>query len=321
MLNLWECSILLDPQNVELKFLPEGPYPIDDRSFSWVAIQHGRESKLGSLNIFDVPSKTNRTYPLPGRPGFAFPTKKPNQFVVGCERSIGLFDTATSKFTTLAENIDADRENTIINDAVCADDVLVFGTKDLEFKTKKAGLYLYRGRDSYLTRLRDDQICSNGKVLVRKSDAIFWLYDIDTPSKQVVRYELNSQTGKLSEPDVCLDLTCLPFFPDGMIMTPDQEGLIISFYNPEPAAFGETRWYRLSDGVHLGTWLTPQSPQATCPQLIYHEGTIRMVITTAVEFMSDENLKRCPHAGKLFWGETSFDQTNESPKFLVEELI
>ncbi len=181
----------------------------------------------------------------------------------------------------------------------------MFGTKDLEFANKKAGRYLYRGSDKQLIRLRDDQICSNGKAILAKGGELS-LYDIDSPTRTVVRYTLNIQAGTLSEPEVVLDLTSDPAVPDGAILTPDGSGLIVSMFLPQAAAFGETRYYDLASGECRKIWRTPLSPQNTCPALVQFDGQLKLVITTAVENMSQEDQAICSNAGKLFIADSGF---------------
>ena len=53
-----------------------------------------------------------------------------------------------------------------------------------------------------------------------------------------------------------------------MVTTPDEQSLIISFYNPNPAEYGETRPYSLLTSELEHIWQTPGSPQATCPLLL-----------------------------------------------------
>ena len=291
-------------QSDELRFLPEGPYSVRDGELSWVAIQHGTDATAGSLNILDLASGKNRNFALPGRPGFAFPCQSAGQYVVGCERELGIFDVGDGSWKVFCEGIDDDVTGTIINDAMVYEDNLIFGTKDLEFATKKAGLYLYRGRDQQLIRLRDDQICSNGKAIRSDDDDGLELIDIDSPTRQVVSYPIDIDSGTLGEPEVVLDLTDDPAVPDGAIVTPDDRGLIVSMFRPEAASHGETRLYDLSTGQLECVWQTPRSPQNTCPALVRHGGAIKVVITTAVENMTPEDRAACPDAGRLFIGDT-----------------
>ncbi len=160
------CDVLYRPTSSQLAYLPEGPIQCGENQFSWVAIQHGADSTVGSLNLFDLATGENQSFSLPGRPGFALATNRPNAFVVGMERSLGVYDIGRHCWYELAGDVDADVEGTIINDGVALAAGLVFGTKCVAFKEKKAGLYLWRRDDAQLVRMRGDQICSNGKVVL-----------------------------------------------------------------------------------------------------------------------------------------------------------
>ena len=304
MSEVRQAKPLSIPDTDALRFLPEGPIPIGEGRASWVGIQHGSDATNGSLNLLDLESETNQSFSLPGRPGFAFPRQRDGSFVIGCERTLGYFDPSTSQWSPFCEGIDQDVENTIINDGLVYHDNLIFGTKDLEFATKKAGLYLHRGSDQALIRLRDDQICSNGKAVIENSDGKLRLLDIDSPTRQIVSYPLDIAAGTLGQPEVVIDFEGDPGVPDGAIVTPDQTGIIVSIFRPEVAEHGETRLYDLASGQLRCTWETPGSPQNTCPALIPHQGGLKLLITTAVEHMTQADQQRCPNAGKLFLADT-----------------
>lgn len=310
-----DATALPTPETHSLRFLPEGPIPLSAPScLSWVGIQHGRESRHGSINLLNLATGENQSFDLPGRPGFAFACsgspagEMPTRFVAGVERALGIFDTTDSSWTPFCEGIDADVDNTIINDGVVCGDNLIFGTKDLEFSEKKAGLYLYRGRDQALIRLRDDQICSNGKMIRTDASGQLHLIDIDSPTKKIVEYDLDIDAGTIGTARVLVDLTDDPGVPDGAILTPDGNGIIVSIYLPDLADYGQTRHYDRASGQLRCVWRTPGSPQNTCPALVVDQGRVRLLITTAVENMSDENHLRCPAAGHLFLAETDFQE-------------
>lgn len=308
MTRVKDAELLYMPNSDAGRFLPEGPTALGNGCFSWVAIQHGPKSKTGSLNIFDLNSGQNTQYDLPGRPGFAKPTQHQGVFVIGCEREIGIFDTSDRSWRSLVHGIDCSVSNTIINDGTSFGDNLIFGTKDLEFATPKAGLYLFRGKDQRLFQLRNDQICSNGKDVIPVGDHLY-LLDIDSPTRRVVRYRLDIQHGTIHDQQTIVDLSKLDGVPDGMVLTPDEQSAIISLYNPNPAEFGETHQYSLLDGELEFIWRTPHSPQDTCPLLIDHpDGSVKIIITTAVENMPAERYLSCPNAGGLFIAETDFHQ-------------
>jgi sugar lactone lactonase YvrE len=314
------AELLYRPESDALRFLPEGPYPTHrGGEFSWVAIQHSPESKVGSLNLLTLGGTNqqgpkNQTFELPGRPGFAFACDDGLSFVVGVERSLGRFTPQTGVWEEFCSGIDEDVDNTIINDAMIWEDNLVFGTKDLEFKTRKAGLYLYRGADKKLIRLLDDQICSNGKA-IRVTDGGLELIDIDSPTRQIVAYDIDINKASLGDRRVLVDITGDPAVPDGAVLTPAGDGVIVSMFNPEGPGDGETRLYSLRDGSLKTVWRTPGSPQNTCPNLIAHDGRVALVITTAVENMSDKVRGQCPNAGCLFIAETDFEKPTPMPIF------
>lgn len=294
-----EAKLLFAPQDSVLRFLPEGPYPFAPGKFSWVAIQHGADSQVGSINVFDMASKTNQSYPLQGRPGFAFGTDQGN-FVVGCERTVGIYNPETAQFTQLFDGVDNHTTGTVINDGLAWEDNLFFGTKDLEFKTKKAGLYFWRGADRKLFQLRNDQICSNGKCVVASGDGWVELLDIDTPTKSVVRYRIDTNAGTIVSETKVIDLESDSSFPDGMTLTLDGQSVIISMYNPNPAEAGRTLQIGIESGAIEQEWLTPRSPQATCPQWFVDEDNLSLIITTAVEHMPAERQSESNNAGCLF---------------------
>lgn len=307
-----EARVLFAPESDALRFLPEGPYPYGEQ-LSWVAIQHGANETSGSLNLLDLDVGKNRSLPLKGRPGFAFPSEQEGVYVVGLERRLEAFYLETGTYEPLSEEVEVGVEGTIINDGVACETGILFGCKDLKFQEAKAGLYFWRAADRQLTRLRSDQICSNGKVLQR--DGQRWsLLDIDSPTKTVVRYAFDPQAVTLGEPEVVLDLTNLSMFPDGMIETPDGASVIIAFYNPQEADAGEARQYGLASGQLEAIWRTPGSPQVTCPQLIERAGKVQLVLTTAVEHMPAERRSGAPHAGYLFIADTPFESLPATPR-------
>ncbi len=313
-----QCSVFFRPDTDALRFLPEGPYTVDDGVVSWVGIQHGADARVGSVNLLNVATGQNQSFRLPGRPGFAFPTDRAGVFVCGVERSLGLFDTSHGQWTEFAANVDSGVENTIINDGVVHEDCLIFGCKELEFKMKKAGLYLWRGRDRQLIQLRNDQICSNGKAVVSGADGL-QLIDIDSPSKQIVRYSLDLNAGSVGDPLVILDLTEEAVFPDGMIITPDGRSLIVALYDPGDPEAGAARQYGLENGKLEAVWTCPGSPRVTCPQLVRVDGSVKLLLTTAVEHMPPDQQQRHPNAGCLFLGDTDFSDIGCQPRFSLPQ--
>lgn len=314
-MNTIEAEVLFRPESAALRFLPEGPYSLGEERMSWVGIQHGADSTTGSINILNLNDGINQTFNLPGRPGFAFPTDRAGVFVTGFERTVGLFDTSNGQFTPLVEGLESDVTNTIVNDAVVFDGNLIFGCKELEFKTKKAGLYLWRRSDGKTIQLRNDQICSNGKAVISDAAGNLTLFDIDSSTKQITRCTLNITEGTVGPAEVVVDLTNEAVFPDGMLLTPDHKSLIVALYDPGDPAAGAARQYSVSSGELEAVWTCPGSPRVTCPQLVKRNGKVDLVLTSAVEHMSPEQLEKHPNAGCLFIAATSFSSIGDQPIF------
>lgn len=297
-----EATVLHRPNSAELRFLPEGPQHLSGSKISWVAIQHGPDAKFGSINTLDIETGESHSYPLSGRPGFAFPTESEHEYIAGIERHICRVNVQTGASETLSEVVDADVENTVINDGEPCEQGIIFGTKDLEFAEEKAGLYLWQKSDNSLKRLRSDQICSNGKVILSENEFL----DIDTPTRKIVRYRLDAEAGtveQLSE----IDLSQEPGFPDGMVGTPDGKSVIVAYYNPDLGEndYGEARQYSIATGELEHSWHTPRATQVTCPLLINTSDGIKLILTTAVEHMSVENQAILTNSGCLFIADTS----------------
>jgi sugar lactone lactonase YvrE len=292
------------------RFLPEGPRSVvvDGRdALVWVNIQTAADAGHGAIHLRFWDSGERRTLPQPARPGFLAPTDRPNLALVGQGKEIGLFDLHTNSWTPWAAIPDAN-PHTIINDGEIAPGghAVVFGTKDVRFKEPIAHLYLFTIDDRRISTLADGQLCSNGKVFAQAGNRL-WLYDIDTPKRNVVRYELDLGRRTLSAGEEVLSLKDIEGFPDGMVDGGDGT-VIIAFYNPSRGGAGQARRFRLSSGEIVEEWTTPGSPRVTCPLLLSRDGRIQLVLTTAVEGMPGELRVFSPNAGDLFIGETTIRQ-------------
>jgi sugar lactone lactonase YvrE len=311
------------------RFLPEGPRAVivEGRpALAWVNIQTAPDATGGDIHVRFWDGE-HRTYAQARRPGFLFPTDRPDTLFVGREKELGLLNLTTNSFTAIA-TIDDTNPRTIINDGeiVPGGWTIVFGTKDVQFADPIANLYLFdigvhqaisqakeevaSGDRSHefllafhsIVTLADQQVCSNGKIFAREGGDLL-LYDIDTPKRSVVRYRID-QTKRIVSTEIVLDLREYEGFPDGMVAA-DDDSVIIAFYNPAAAAEGQAIRFDLRSGEPLERWTTPGSPRVTCPLLVEHEGRVQLVLTTATEGMPVEMRRDCPNAGDLFWADTT----------------
>ena len=293
------------------RFLPEGPraVTVEGRpALAWVNIQTAADATSGDIHVRFWDGE-HRTYAQARRPGFLFPTDRPDTLFVGREKEVGLLNLTTNTFTPL-DAIDDTNPRTIINDGeiVPGGRAIVFGTKDIRFAEPIAHLYLFTIGDRRLTVVADGQTCSNGKVFARDADGLV-LLDIDTPRKNVVRYRLDVDGRRLLDGRPILDVREQQGFPDGMVAAPDGS-VIIAFYNPALATAGRAARFDLRSGDVIEEWITPGSPRVTCPLLVEHGGRVRLVLTTATEGMPENQRSQCSNAGNLFWAETSFESAH-----------
>ncbi|MBM3810118.1 MAG: SMP-30/gluconolactonase/LRE family protein [Acidimicrobiia bacterium] len=299
-MNIFHAEVFHRPATEELRFLPECPRRL--RSFpgllAWVGIQNKANSTEGCLNLLNLSTKENRSFPLPGRPGFFCETNSPGVLVVGLERRLALYDLNQGALEETGITVSAD-EDVIINDGLAIEDGIIFGCKHLRFTEKRAGLYWFDCRARRLHQLRGDQICSNGKHLY-KDGSRHWLLDIDSFAKTVARYEFDSDNARLIEAGIVADFREGGLFPDGMRPTPDGRSVVVAFYNPEAAEYGLARQFRIADGAVEAEWKLPGSPRVTCPEYVEIGGKVKLLFTTAVEAMPDEIRRSAPEAGAMF---------------------
>jgi len=300
-------ATVLHAQRTEAdRFLPEGPraVTVDGRpALGWVNIQTATDAAGGDIHVRFWDGE-HRTYSQARRPGFLFPTDRPDTLFIGCEKEVGVLNLVTNHFTPLAA-IDDANPRTIINDGeiVPGGRAVVFGTKDVRFADSMAHLYLFTLDDQLITVLADRQTCSNGKVFARDDDGLV-LLDIDTPRRNVVHYRLDLARRQLRDGREALDLRGHDGFPDGMVAA-DDGSVIIAFYNPTAVTDGRAVRFDLRSGTPVEQWTTPGSPRVTCPLLVEHDGRVRLVLTTASEGMPADMRPTCPNAGDLFWAETT----------------
>jgi sugar lactone lactonase YvrE len=302
------AKVFWQPDDEDDGFLPEGPRAITiggREAVTWVNIQTAPDATRGAIHLRFWDDGEQGVWNLPGRPGFALPTTRPGVLLVGLDKGLATLDLETNETTPLAA-IPDDDPRTIINDAevVPGGRAVVFGTKDTGFKDPVANLYLYTVDDSRVSLLADRQTCSNGKVFRTEGDALI-LFDIDTPTRTVVRYRLDAAARTATPDGVALDLADQPGFPDGMCDCGDGT-VVVAFYNPDPVPAGRAVRFELSTGKAVEEWTTPGSPRVTCPLLVRRPDGVKLILTTAAEGMPAEQRAKCPNAGRLFTADTRF---------------
>jgi sugar lactone lactonase YvrE len=303
------AKVLFQPDREELRFLPECPRAMRNLSqggqmLGWVAIAHGADRKDGSFNLLDLESGENRSFPLPGRPGFFAETDKPGVIVVGLERHLALFDLEQGKLEETGIVVTLD-ERVVINDGIPVPGGLIFGTKDLAFHDPIASLYYFDSGLSHLSTIMGGQFCSNGKCFHADGDE--WvLVDVDSQPRTITEYRLTKAMDAIVSRRLITPPAALPATPDGFRVAPGAESIVVTFYNPAAVSDGVAQEIRLSDGAVLQEWTLPGSPRVTCPEFLSMGGKVKLVFTTAVEGMPSEIRDIAPEAGSLFVADTAF---------------
>lgn len=307
-MQVFESTPFYRPETPALRFLPEGPramrnYPFPDPLLGWVAIQESFTELRGSVNLLNLRTRENDIHPLPGRAGFFAETDRPGVVVVGLERDLVLYDLRERKPLGPPFPVSAD-PRVVINDGLAVEGGLLFGTKHVTFQERIACMYFFESAARRLHVLHAAQICANGKFLAGGG-----IVDIDSPNKTLDYYSFDRSNCALGERRIIADFRDTPLFPDGLRPSPDGESVIVAFYNPQAAPEGLAREFRIRDGEVLAEWRLPGSPRVTCPEILWLDGRVRAVFTTAVEGMDP----LVPLAGTMFVGDTAYDRVPEPP--------
>ena len=318
----YTCRPFYEPESEELRFLPEGPRVLQNFGdpeplLGWVAIQYGAGKLSGSFNLLNLETRANRTFELPGRPGFFAETSRSGIVVVGMERRLVLLDLKTGHVEETGIEVTAD-ERIIINDGIPIPGGLLFGTKHLEFNQKIAALYHYDCESKRVTQLVDKQICSNGKFFQDGPQGPT-VIDIDSAPRTITRYQFDRSLKKILQHSLVVAPESLPAVPDGMRPGPDGSTIVVAYYNPDPVDTGLAQEIRLSDGAVLTQWTFPGSPRVTCPEFVQLDGKVCLIFTTADEGMDAVTRAISPAAGTLFRAETPFESMPEPPPLVPVE--
>ncbi|XP_034943078.1 regucalcin-like isoform X2 [Chelonus insularis] len=232
--------------------------------------------------------------------GVAIPiANKKNAFVVGCGTNVLelTWDTSannTNPITKVIASVDTDRDDTRINDGkIDAKGRFWFGTmgeKKEEIIYKRGSLYRM-GSDGIPKKMVSPVCISNGLTWNHKNDTFYY---IDSPTRQVVSYDYDYNTGDINNKHVIFDLNNhnIPGFPDGM--TIDEGGnLWIAIYDG-----GRVIQVDPSNGNLLKTINLP----ATKITSVAFGGQNKdiLYVTSAKQKLTNAELQEQPLAGSVF---------------------
>ncbi|RIH66453.1 SMP-30/gluconolactonase/LRE family protein [Mariniphaga sediminis] len=162
------------------------------------------------------------------------------------------------------------------------------GTMSLEGK-KKAGALYRLDPDSTVHKMIEGVTTSNGIVWSRDHTKMYY---IDTPTRKVMAWNYNNETGEISNPQTAIEVPEDMGFPDGM--TIDSEGNV---------------WIALWGGAAVGCWnpetgellRTIDVPAKNVTSCAFGDDDLgTLYITTARQNTNEKELKKFPHAGGVF---------------------
>ncbi len=239
------------------------------------------------LNFYNPKLKNNKEMLTGQMIGTVVPAES-GKMIVALENGLYQLDPKSGSKILIAnpeENIPGNR----FNDGKC-DPAGRFwaGTMSTEGKQQAGALYRLNA-DSSVHKMIDNVGTSNGIVW---SLDYTKMYYIDTPTRKVMAWDYNSETGEISNPKTAIEVPQEMGYPDGMTIDADGNvwialwgGAAVACWNPE-------------SGELLRTIDVPAKNVTSCAFGDEDLGTL--YITTARQGTSDEELEKFPHAGGVF---------------------
>ncbi|SFA71142.1 SMP-30/gluconolactonase/LRE family protein [Algoriphagus aquimarinus] len=267
-------------------FLGESPYwHATRRSFFWVDIENGK--------LFEYHLATEKTLVK------SFPYRltlvlegKGNEMILALDRKIASYDLDTEKLNWLVE-VESDLPLNRFNDGKCdAIGRLWIGTLSTKFTQGSGSLYRV-DKDLKPEKQLDELTIANGMAWTEDNQTFYF---IDTPTRQIKAYKFDLESGKIEFDRIAIEIPEELGFPDGMCI--DQEGMLwVAHYG----GAGVYRWNPIT-GKLVEKIDLPVPHITSCT--FGGENLDMLLITTAQENMSSEQLKEYPLSGDVFMVKT-----------------
>jgi sugar lactone lactonase YvrE len=262
--------------------LGEGPsWDQEKQLLYWVDILDKK------VNIFDPITNHNRQIQLEQFVGAIVP-RNINEAVIVLENGFYVLNFETESLVFIAEPEIHIRDNRF-NDGKCdAFGRFWAGTMSKSNVPEQGALYCLDTHFNVSKKLSRVGI-SNG---IAWSPDNKWMYYIDTPTKKVVCFEFNIETGEIKNPIDIVHFLEEEGSPDGM--TIDEEGMLwIAHWGGSKVS----RW-NPGTGIKLQTIDIPALNVTSCT--FGGKDLNELYITTARTGMTEEQLDRYPYSGGLF---------------------
>lgn len=277
----WEAELVVDAKSI----LGEGPHWDAVRSsLLWVDITGKR------LNEYKPEGGELRAYPFEEMVTAAVPAAD-GGILLTFPHSIGLFDPESGTLRTLLDGIEADKADNRFNDGKCDATGRYWGGTMSMNDVRGQGSVYSLDPDLQL-RVREEfgpVTCSNG---LGWSPDNRTMYYIDTPTYEVVAFDVDLQNGELANRRTAIRIPKEFAYPDGM--TVDAEGML---WVAHWGGFRVTRW-NPATAECIGTVHVPAPQVTSCT--FGGPNRDELYITSARVGLSDEVLAEYPLTGGVF---------------------
>jgi sugar lactone lactonase YvrE len=265
--------------------LAEGPLWHQERnSCFWVDIERGILYEYGWTN------REVNTWTFDHRVTMVIQAKN-NEVILALDRSIARFDLETEQLSWVVD-LEKDRPNNRCNDGACDSQGRIWvGTMALDIAEGAASLYCI-DKDGAVSKKIPDVTISNGLAWTADDRAFYY---IDTPTRKVQAYHFDKESGEIRFERTAIEIPEDMGSPDGMAI--DEEGMLwIAHYGGS----GVYRW-NPQNGEFLEKIEVPAPHVTSCA--FVGENLNKLMITTAQENMSEEDLIKYPQSGDVFLAE------------------
>lgn len=212
-----------------------------------------------------------------------------NNLILGLNGGIARFDLKSERLEWLLD-IETELKENRCNDGACdSQGRLWIGTMHMDFKQGAGSLYCIDKNLNILKKL-DKVTISNGIVWSLDNKR---LYYIDSPTQVVQSFIFKEETGEIFFEKNAIQIPVEMGTPDGM--TIDQEGML---WIAHWGGFGIYRWNPL-DGKFMDKIEIPVPNVTSCA--FAGESLDHLIITTARGNLNEEELKKYPESGNIFW--------------------
>ena len=263
-------------------YLGEGPIWIADLGcFFWVDIEKG------NLHRYHLTSEKLEIRHFPHY--LAVVLKGQNgKLILGLDRKLVRYDWETEELEELCE-VEANEPLHRFNDGkVDPKGRIWIGTLSTHF-TEGAGSLYRIGSDLQPEVQLKNLTISNGMAWTEDQKTFYF---IDTPTRKIQEYSFDSKTGEIGFRRIAVEIPEDLGFPDGMCI--DREGTLwVAHYGGSGVYRWNPKGGKLLDKIEL-----PVPHVTSCS--FGGENLNLMLITTAQENMSEEDLKKYPKSGDVF---------------------